>query len=164
MTKLAWDKRALVAALLEQIDIELATMTRIAREAAEAASHEENRAEGIKDMRSTEASYVARGQAERALELERSRARLQAFELRNFAQGESIESGALVQVMHQRQSNWYFVLPVAGGRRVQHENGVVHTITPTSPLGGALLSMSVGDEVEVPTPAAPKIYEIVAIG
>jgi transcription elongation GreA/GreB family factor len=157
------DKRALLAAIIEQIDTELATMTRIAREAAEAASHEENRAEGIKDMRSTEASYVARGQAERALDLERSRARLATLELRSFGASDSIESGALVQVMHQRQSNWYFVLPVAGGRRVEQENGVVLTITPTSPLGSAILGLRVGDEAEVPTPTTPKMYEVVAI-
>ena len=41
-------------------------------DAAEGATHEENRAEGDKDMRSTEASYVARGHAERTVQLEQA--------------------------------------------------------------------------------------------
>jgi len=158
-----WDKRALLDAVVAQIDYELATMTRIAREAAEGAAHEENRSEGIKDMRSTEASYVARGQAERALDLERSRARLQNFELRSFGASDRIESGAVVQVRHQQQSSWYFMLPVAGGRRLEDSGRLVQTITPTSPLGSALLGLGVGDEVEVPAPTRPKIYQILAI-
>lgn len=157
------DKRGLLASVIAQIDEELQTMTRIARDAAEGVSHEENRSEGSKDMRSTEASYIARGQAERALDLERSLTRLRSFALRGFAETDSIESGALVQVEHQHQSSWYFVLPVAGGRRIESDGGLVQTITPTSPLGSALLGLGVGDEAEVPTASKPKIYEIVAI-
>jgi len=78
------DKRALLEALRASIAEEIATMTRIAREAAEAATHEENKPEGDKDMRSTEASYIARGQAERVLELERAYQALGALELKSF--------------------------------------------------------------------------------
>lgn len=157
------DKRAMLDAVICAIDAEIATMTRIAREAAEAASHEENRAEGIKDMRSTEASYVAKGQANRALELERSRARLTSLELKNFARDAAIESTALVQLLHRDSRTWYFILPAGGGRKLDVSGATVHTITPTSPLGSALLGLSVGDEVEVPTPTVPKIYEVVRL-
>jgi transcription elongation GreA/GreB family factor len=157
------DKRSILKEVLGQIDSELATMTRIARSAAEAASHEENRAEGSKDMRSTEASYIARGQAERALELERSRVRLSAFALHEFAPNSRIESGALVQLQHHGEPIHYFVLPVAGGRKLSHAGVIVHTITPTSPLGSALLGMGVGDEVEVSAPTKPRLYEVLAI-
>lgn len=156
-------KRVILAVIIEQIDGEIATMTRIAKEAAEAVSHEDNRAEGSKDMRSTEASYIARGQAERAMELERSRTRLGSLELKTFQKTSSIESTALVQLRHQRQSAWYFLLPAGGGRRVSYADQTVHTVTPTSPLGSALLGLGVGDEVEVPTPGAAKTYEVLAL-
>ncbi|HEY5957186.1 MAG TPA: hypothetical protein VIV60_11555, partial [Polyangiaceae bacterium] len=130
-------------------------MTRIARDAAEAASHEENRAEGIKDMRSTEASYVARGQAERAVQLERTRQSLSCLDLQAFAPGDGIAASALVQLAFKGRPTWYFVLPMGGGRRVEQCGVVIHTVTPTSPLGNALLGLSVGDEAEVPAPNAP---------
>lgn len=156
-------KRSILNAVLEQIDGEIATMTRIAKDAAEAVSHEDNRAEGSKDMRSTEASYIARGQAERAMELERSRTRLGSLELKAFHETSSIEATALVQLRHQARLAWYFLLPAGGGRRVSYSGQTVHTVTPTSPLGSALLGMGVGDEVEVPTPGSAKIYEILAL-
>ncbi|HMA94249.1 MAG TPA: GreA/GreB family elongation factor [Polyangiaceae bacterium] len=157
------DKRRILEAIVEQIDAEIATMTRIAREAAEAVSHEDNRAEGSKDMRSTEASYIARGQAERAMELERSRARLGSLDLKEFNANSSIEATALVELQHQRQRSYYFLLPVGGGRRVDYAGTTIHTITPTSPLGSALLGLSVSDEVEVPTPSTPKLYEVMTL-
>lgn len=157
------DKRLILSSVIEQIDAEIATMTRIAKDAADAVSHEDNRAEGSKDMRSTEASYIARGQAERAVELERSRNRLSALELKTFGEKSGIEATALVHLLHQKQSGWYFLLPAGGGRRITHAGVTIHTITATSPLGSALLGLSVGDEAEVPTPGAPKLYEVVAV-
>lgn len=157
------DKIGLLRAVIEQIDVEIATMTRIAREAAEAASHEENRAEGIKDMRSTEASYVAKGQAARALELEHSRTRLIALELKTFSAAAAIESTALVQLLHRNRSTWYFILPAGGGRQISQAGVSYQTITPTSPLGSALLGLSVGDDAEVSTPTEIRFYEVLAI-
>lgn len=157
------DKRRILEAVVEQIDAEIATMTRIARDAAEAVSHEDNRAEGSKDMRSTEASYIARGQAERAVELERSRARLGSLDLKDFDENSSIEATALVELQYRQQRSHYFLLPAGGGRRVSHAGVTIQTVTPTSPLGSALLGLSLGDEVEVPTPSTPKLYEVVGI-
>jgi transcription elongation GreA/GreB family factor len=157
------NKPAIVAALLAQIDEELAQMTKIARDAAEAASHEENRSEGSKDTRATEASYIARGQAERAVELELHRKRLSSLPLRDFSSADAIESTAIIDVLHQGKQQRYFLLPVAGGRHVELDGQRISTITPVSPLGSALLGLSVGDEPEVTAPGQPKIYEIVAV-
>jgi transcription elongation GreA/GreB family factor len=156
-------KRELVSALIAQIDEELVAMTKIANEAAAAVSHEENRAEGNKDMRSTEASYIARGQAERAVELERHRTRLATLALKEFGPNDAIESTALVEALHQGRTFFYFLLPVAGGRQAVVGGHKVSSITPTSPLGSALLGLSVGDEAEVTAPDKPKTYEIVSV-
>ncbi|MGC4070449.1 MAG: hypothetical protein QM784_38450 [Polyangiaceae bacterium] len=150
-------KRELIQAIIAQIDEELVAMTRIAKEAAEAASHEENRAEGNKDMRSTEASYIARGQAERALELERHRTRLAALDLKELSPDSTIETSAVIEVMHEGKRQTYLMLPVAGGRRAAVSGVMVSTITPTSPLGSALLGLGEGDEAEVVAPGRNKI-------
>ena len=54
------DKTQLLALLVERLTAELARVRGQAQREAEAATHEEARAEGDKDMRATEASYIAR--------------------------------------------------------------------------------------------------------
>lgn len=156
-------KRALVEALREQLEAEIATMTRLAREAAEAATHEENKPENDKDMRSTEASYVARGQADRARDLERAHALLGAMELKDLAGGAPIEGSALVELSHKKTRTIGFLVPAAGGRKVTVDGVEVQSITPSSPLGEALIGLAEGDEAEVPTPQGVKVYEIVRV-
>ncbi len=170
------DKRALVAAMRAQLDAEIETMSRLAREAAEAATHEENKPENDKDMRSTEASYVARGQAGRVRELEQAHARLGSLELRAFAAEDGIEASAIVtlRAVGKRAGagaagsasgalTTCFVAPVGGGLRVSLGGVEVQTVTPTSPLGAALLGLTAGEEAEAPTPQGVRVYEIVRV-
>jgi hypothetical protein len=169
------DKRAIVAALRGQLDAEIETMSRLARDAAEAATHEENKPENVKDMRSTEASYVARGQAGRVRELEQAHARLGALELRAFGAGDGIEISALVTLRAAGKRgaavgaagsgaiSTCFVAPVAGGLRVSLGGVEIQTVTPTSPLGAALLGLGAGEEAEAPTPQGVRVYEIVRV-
>jgi len=157
------DKRRLLEAIREKLADELATMSRIATEAAQAASHEENKPENDKDMRSTEASYIARGQAERARELERSVAMIASLLPRDFGPGESIAAMALCELEHRGTKLVCLMLPVAGGQRVRLDGTDVQVVTPTSPLGRALLGLSEGDDVEVKTPQGTKVYEIVSV-
>jgi len=159
------DKRAVAAALRAEIAAEIAHMTRIAREAAEAATHEENKPEGDKDMRSTEASYIARGQAERVHELERAHALLASMDLKSFGEGAAIESSALVELRAEntKTTSLYFLVVAGGGRKLTGLDREVQTLTFTTPLGKALLGMAQGDEVEIETPQGRKTYEIVRV-
>ncbi|WP_240807826.1 GreA/GreB family elongation factor [Polyangium spumosum] len=157
------DKQALVKEVCARLSEELGTMARIAQDAAAAATHEENKPENDKDMRSTEASYIARGQAERARELERSVALLSSITVRSFGAGEGIAATALVTLLHRGSKLVCFVLPAAGGQRVKVGATEVQVVTPTSPLGAALMGLSEGDEAEVPTPQGTKVYEVVEV-
>lgn len=156
-------KRAIVEALRAQLEAEIATMTRLAREAAEAATHEENKPENDKDMRSTEASYVARGQADRVRDLERAHALLGTMELADFSEGDAIAASALVELRHRGAKTIGFLVPAAGGRKVSVDGVEIQSITPSSPLGEALIGLSQGDEAEVATPQGNKVYEIVRV-
>jgi transcription elongation GreA/GreB family factor len=158
------DKRAVLAALKRHITEELGRFTRRALDAAEAATHEENRAEGDKDMRATEASYIARGQAERVRELEAALARLGSMEVRDFEGGEAIAVSAIVELASGgARTQVYFVVPVAGGARLSVDGAEILSLATTSPLGAALLGLSEGDEAEVRTPQGLKSYEIVRV-
>jgi hypothetical protein len=160
MTDLWPDKTAILQMLVDQIAQEIAEMTRIARESAQAAVHEENRAEGDKDMRSTEASYLARGQAARVKELEHAVAVLSALKPQQFESTTPIQSGALVRLVRGRRDSLCFLAPSGGGRQVKLDGIDVSIVTPQSPLGSALLGLTVGDEAEISDQIA---YEIVAI-
>jgi transcription elongation GreA/GreB family factor len=160
----AVDKRALLEALRAQLTAELHRVTQRAVDAADAATHEENRPEGDKDMRATEASYIARGQAERARALEQALAKIAAVNVREFAPGDPIALTALVELDHEGRRSLYFLLPAAGGERLPLAGGrEVQTLATTSPLGAAMLGLTEGDDLEVSTPQGPRSYEIARV-
>ena len=160
------DKKAVLEALKLQLENDLERARKRARDAADGATHEENRAEGDKDMRATEASYVARGQAGRASEMEEAFVRITALELLDFKPGARIAISALIELLHDGKQLQYFLVPAAGGERLLVAGTEIQTLTPQSPLGRALLGASEGDEAELPPRQAgepARVYEIVKV-
>ena len=160
------DKKALFESLKARLEAELKNAQKRAKDAAEGATHEENRAEGDKDMRATEASYVARGQAGRASEMEEAFVRVSALELLSFKPGARIAISALVELELDGKRLHYFLVPAAGGERLQQAGLEVQTLTPQSPLGRALLGLSEGDDAELPprdAGAPRRVYEVVKV-
>lgn len=160
------DKQALWAQLKQKLEAELQKAQKRAKDAADGATHEENRAEGDKDMRATEASYVARGQAGRASEMEEALTRVSALELLSFDGSSRIAMSALVEVEHRDKRLFYFLVPAAGGERLEADGVEVQTLTTQSPLGRALLGLTEGDEAELPARSAaegPRVYEILRV-
>ena len=160
------DKKALFETLRSRLEAELVRAQKRAKDAADGATHEENRAEGDKDMRATEASYVARGQAGRASEMEESFVRVSALELLTFKGGARIAISALIELDHDGKRLHYFLVPAAGGERLQAGDVEVQTLTPQSPLGRALLGLTEGDEAELPgrqPGERARVYEIVKV-
>lgn len=157
------DKHDLIAQLLAQAQGELRAARERALEAAEAATHEENRPENAKDMRSTEASYVARGQAAHVRELEGALVSLSQLRPRAFDADDAIALSALVEVAVGGQRATYFLVPALGGRRLQGPGGPVSTLTPESPLGRALLGLLEGESAVVPAPQGQRHVEVLAV-
>jgi hypothetical protein len=157
------NKREIVRLLRVGLEEEIAAMAKLALDAAEAATHEENKPENDKDMRSTEASYLARGQAARVQELERAHALLGAMELRDFASDAAIEGSAVVTLSQAKKLTNCFLAPAAGGRKVTIDGVEIQVVTKASPLGEALVGLSEGDEAEVPTPQGPRVYTVVKV-
>ncbi len=157
------DKAALLRAFIEQLTAELARAKSQAEDAAQGATHAENRAESIKDMRSTEASYVARGQAERTAKLEEALLLLSRLDLRDFGAGDAVALTALVDLEHRGARSRYFLVPSAGGERIEHAGHKIQTLTPTSPLGRAVIGLHLGEEAEVESPQGTRVYELIAL-
>lgn len=143
------DKRALQKALVRSLEEDATTMSRLAKEAALAATHEENRPESDKDMRSTEASYLARGQMERALDLEHALAVVRATDFRERDEGAVVQAGCVVALREATGERLVVLVAAGGGQRVKVGRKEISTVTPQTPLGKALLGLEKGDEVEV---------------
>src|SRR5689334_4245063 len=112
------DKRALLPAILEKLERELAVLIAAAEETRKGATHEESKPENDKDTRGLEASYLARGQAKRVEDMEESITRLRFLAPRDFRPEDAVDLGALVDVSVDDETQCFFVVPVAGGLSV----------------------------------------------
>jgi transcription elongation GreA/GreB family factor len=159
------NKTAVRAALKAALEKALGTMIEAARQSREGAVHEESRPEGDKDMRATEQSYVARGQAMRAEALAEELARFEATPLRVFASDAPIAPGALVRVTDEDEDvRVFFLVPQGGGTRLEVDGFAVTVVTPASPVGAALVGRRVGDDLELSVRGALRDWLVEAIG
>lgn len=157
------DKVAVRAALLASLRASLEAMAHAAAQTREGAVHEEARAEGDKDMRATEQSYLARGQAMRAEELAEQVHRLEATPLPRFGEGDAIAPGALVRALVEDEPRVLFVVEQGGGTELEVAGTRVTVITPGSPVGRALVGRRVGEDLELRTRGAVREWVVDAI-
>jgi hypothetical protein len=143
------DKRAILSSFLEQLAAEITRATEAANRTRSDATHEEARPENDKDTRALETSYLARGQALRAVDLERIERHIRFMTLRDFAPDDPIDVSALIEVDADGTNVWYLLAPAAGGRSIAHAGITIEVISPEAPLGRALIGRVRGDDLEV---------------
>jgi transcription elongation GreA/GreB family factor len=143
-------KRALVDLLLAKLEEELATMRRAAKDAREAATHEEAKPENDKDTRALEASYLAGAQAARVRDLEGAIKAISGMALLDLEGGKLIQASAFVTLEDDDEARTtFFVAPFGGGTTLSVDHVTAQVVTPQSPLGQALLGRTQGDVIEL---------------
>jgi transcription elongation GreA/GreB family factor len=157
------DKSGVLAALQARLEQDLAIATEAQRRTQSGATHEESKPENDKDTRALESSYLARGQAQRVVELTRDLSSASALVLRSFEEGTPIAVSALVELDDGERGAFYFLSPVGGGLTLYVGGVAVRVLTPASPLGRALLGQSVGHDVEVRTPQGQRQYSVASV-
>lgn len=150
-------KSQAIAALLTHLQIELASVEAIAAAARDETTSDETKQEGKYDTRAIEASYLARGQAERVAAL---RQLVAWFGVLRPTETEQVQVGALVEV---ERLGWLFLAPV-GGYRVQVGGVPLRMISPVAPLGQALADLEEGDVAEVGGPRGLQHLEVLSVG
>ena len=155
-------KAALKAELVAQLEATLAAARAAHASAIEGSTHEEARAENDKDTRGLEQSYLARGQAQRVAELEAAIGDVTALALRTFTATSPIAMSALVDVDEDGGAKQFFLAPAGGGAMVGPTR-TVQVVTPSSPLGRALIGKRVDDEVELQLPGAYRSFVITSV-
>jgi len=146
----------------EMIDIlnqELENAINAARQAHDAATHEQSKAETQYDTLGLENAYLAHGLSRRIDELTQSISVLKNWSIKDFANDEEIYLGALLTLVTQdAQQSVIFLAPSGGGLIIDQNK--VKVITPQTPLGQALLGREVEDEVTLNTQARFKIVNL----
>ncbi len=147
---------------LLEVDLDAVTAGQLASQAG--ATHAENKAEGDKDMRATESSYVARGLAKRVLELRSAVSKLSNLHNREFDEESKVAMSALVEVEDEEEQRFfYYIAPAGGGIVLELAGDTVSVVTPNSPLAQAMIGRQLDDEVELQTPQGPKFLTIVEL-
>jgi transcription elongation GreA/GreB family factor len=155
------DKKALLASIRRRISAQLEGILASQRATQEGAVHEETRAEGAKDTRATEASYLARGLAERAESLRSGLERLDSFVPVLLDGKEPARPGALVRVVEEgRRDAVYFILPMGGGESVALAGKTIRVISPLSPIGRMLMGREPGDEFTIDLPRGETLFTV----
>jgi transcription elongation GreA/GreB family factor len=150
------DKARLRTELLDQLEAQLATARAAHAAAIEGATDDEARPENDKDTRGLEQSYLARGYAQRVAELEAAVAAIAAMTI---AAQSRVGIGAVVVAIDDDRERAFFVAGHGGGA----ELGDVTVVTPTSPLGRALLGKRIDDDCEVAVGDTRRTLEITSV-
>ena len=160
-----WDKEALIAQLMQDMNEALDVMLSAAQSAHDAATHEEMKPENDKDTRGLEAGYLAAGQSARAAELQQALRGLQQVTPRAFAADESVSALAIIELEDQENESrvWVFLTPYGSGQKLRVAGREIQVATARSPLGGALLGKHVGDLIEYSAGGRRREFEILSL-
>lgn len=154
------DKAAIVRALAAAVREQCAAVERVAALARDEASSEESKSEGKYDTRATEASYLARGQAERVDDLRRARS---WFEDASAAPSPCVDVGALVELRMRGRDDLVYLAPFAAVP-VEVHGRTVRVLAAQSPLARVLVGAVAGDDVEVEGPQGAFHAEVLRVG
>ncbi|MEM9693771.1 MAG: GreA/GreB family elongation factor [Myxococcota bacterium] len=158
------DKEALLRALLRHLERERDVLVAAQKLSQQGVVHADAKADGNKDMRATEASYIARGQAQRAEALEQDVQRVRALRGVDLSGADArVALTAVVEVESDAGEARYLVAPAGGGSKLAVGDFDVVVVTPQAPLGKALLGRQVGDVVELVREGRAVEYEIVSL-
>jgi transcription elongation GreA/GreB family factor len=162
-------KQSLVQKIVERLERDLELLKNSALAAAEAATHEESKAEDKYDTRGLEASYLAGAQARRASDIQELIQSYRYLELREFAPEDSIAVSALVEFeirvagVNGAKKQKAFLVPQGGGSLIELDGQKIQVITPVSSLGEELIGRSQGDEFEYEAGAQTRECRIVSV-
>lgn len=156
-------KRALCDLFSELCTQELQIIEQASLAAKDAAINTESQAEDSHDTRATEASYLARGHAQRAEEMRSLITYFRNLTVKEFSRDSSIAVGAWVTLKTSAREQSCFLCERGGGQRVKFEGKDVQALSVSTPLGEAIVGARLGDTVEVESRNKIQEYEVIEL-
>lgn len=155
------NKAELRQIILLQLESRLAIAQSATQRAIDAATDEETVPEHKYDTLALEASYLAHGQAVRVQECEED---IQCYRELVLRDSERVAMSSFLSLIDEKDHiKHFFIGPRVGGLSVKWNDKDVAVLTPSAPLGAALMGKEVGDEVEFTVAGSHFIYEIVLV-
>jgi transcription elongation GreA/GreB family factor len=161
------DKQFMVAQLVERIrasvDVAKREQEAAAAEARDGASADEKRADSRVAL---EFSSLAQAQGRRASAALDELGQLESFRPSPISTSRpQVAMGAIIEVEDGDEGRTIFLAPVGAGIELTMPDGdgFVTVVTPSSPLGRAVLGRAVGDTVEVTVKGEPREWTVTFI-
>jgi hypothetical protein len=158
-------KAKVIQKFIQTTEAETEALKNSAKSAQLAATHEESRAEDSHDTFAIEASYLAAGQAERVLSLQKTAIELKTLlsEKIDTKEFKAISVGALFKLQNNNKELIYFFAKSGGGTKISIDSDDVSITTANSALGEQAFGLCVGDEILVETKSGDKTYNVLEI-
>ena len=153
------NKTALLRAIITELENDLIRQQEANKQASAGATDGEARAETKWDTCGLESSYLARGHAIQFKALVADLEDLKTFMIPVYT-SLPIGVGALVEVEMDKEKLLFFLLPCAGGTEVQMDGRTVTAITPSSPIGAALMDKKLGEKFSFRAGSSGKILSV----
>lgn len=157
------DKKKLIAQIRADLEKDLLVLREAERATREAATHEESKPENEYDTRALEASYLAGAQSKRITDTEELLVVFKHVEPKSFGPNDPISATALVEAEFNSKRSFFFVMSKGGGINVVFEGKKIQVITPSSPVGEAMLGLRVGDTALIENGSQVLEYDIISI-
>jgi Transcription elongation factor, GreA/GreB, C-term len=144
------NKKELIQQFILLLESDLKSAIESQKNTVEYVTDEDNKPENEYDTRGLEASYLARGQAERVADLKESLAFFKITEIKLYTKDTPIGNSALVCVQDLEQNDDVkniLLMPKGGGLQLTYLNKHYQTVTASSPLGKALLGKKCDEEI-----------------
>jgi transcription elongation GreA/GreB family factor len=90
---------------------------------------------------------LADGLARQALEAAAAAEAIEKMPVRDFAAGEGIDIGALVELEFAKETEFFLIATAGGGTEVVWNKKTIVVLTPESPLGAQLIGRHIGERV-----------------
>jgi hypothetical protein len=153
------NKSALLRAVIAELETDLHRQQDANRQASAGATDGEARAETKWDTCGLESSYLARGHALQFKALVADLETLRTFMIPLYGDL-PIGPGALIETELDKEKMICFLLPCAGGTEVDFDGKSISVITPSSPIGAALMNKKKGNTFSFRAGSIGKILSV----
>jgi len=155
------DKAHVLHLIIHKLEADIAVTQQAVNVAKDTATHKDCLGSSKYETMGTEASYLAKGQGERLLELQCALAYFQQASAETVG---VIQSLSLICLEDEKSKTQTLMLAAdAGGLKVLHEGELITVITPQSPLGRALLGKEEGDIIALNIAGKSNSYEVLTV-
>ncbi|WP_038247660.1 GreA/GreB family elongation factor [Ghiorsea bivora] len=155
------NKQSVINHIITQLEANISVAQQAVDVARDTATHKDCLGSSKYETMGTEASYLAKGQGERLLELQRALACFKQLSPQPCTTAKLVSLVTLED--EQGKSQTLLLAGDAGGLKVEAQGTTITVITPQSPLGRSLMGKSIGDDIELKISGKTNYFEVIDV-